>query len=105
MNWGTDQMPDSSNQPSITHLSPINNQLSMGGLSALQLNRGIANSRGYVSECKHLPHSYSHQTNKEKLILWYAENCRRQFHFLHPDRRPQFLAADNECGIQVLECP
>ncbi|CAG2058418.1 unnamed protein product [Timema podura] len=56
------------------------------------------------SKCKHLPHSYSHQTNKEKLILWYAENCRRQFHFLHPDRRPQFLAADNECGIQKMVC-
>nr|CAD7457087.1 unnamed protein product [Timema tahoe] len=57
-----------------------------------------------LHRCKHLPHSYSHQTNKEKLILWYAENCRRQFHFLHPDRRPQFLAADNECGIQKMVC-
>nr|CAD7593144.1 unnamed protein product [Timema genevievae] len=65
---------------------------------------GLGRTMVRSQRCKHLPHSYSHQTNKEKLILWYAENCRRQFHFLHPDRRPQFLAADNECGIQKMVC-
>nr|CAD7413019.1 unnamed protein product [Timema poppensis] len=81
--------------------TPVSNP--SGGLfSMLQLDLIIIIHK--TARCENLPHSYSHQTNKEKLILWYAENCRRQFHFLHPDRRPQFLAADNECGIQKMVC-
>ncbi|XP_063978455.1 dynein regulatory complex subunit 7 isoform X2 [Diachasmimorpha longicaudata] len=47
-----------------------------------------------------LPPSYRTTTEKEKLLLWYAENFRKQFHAICTDRRPLLLACDNECGIQ-----
>lgn len=47
------------------------------------------------------PSSYTRNTNKEKLLLLYAENFRRQFHCKFPQRTALFLAAANECGLQV----
>ncbi|CAG9764882.1 unnamed protein product [Ceutorhynchus assimilis] len=47
------------------------------------------------------PESYLKNSNKEKLLLLYAENFRRQFCYKYPDRKPLFLACDNECGMQV----
>ncbi|RZF33873.1 hypothetical protein LSTR_LSTR009897 [Laodelphax striatellus] len=49
---------------------------------------------------KHLPYSYKTNTAKEKLLLFYAENFRRQFCQLHSSRKPLLLAVDNECSIQ-----
>lgn len=48
-----------------------------------------------------LPDSYRSVDDKERLLLWYAENFRRQFHARHADRRPLLLACENECGVQV----
>lgn len=48
-----------------------------------------------------LPESYSTTTEKEKLLLWYAENFRKQYHTVYLDRRPLIMACDNECGVQV----
>jgi hypothetical protein len=50
---------------------------------------------------KHYPLSYIQNSNKEKLLLWYTENFRRQYHFVYKARKPLFLAAENECGLQV----
>jgi hypothetical protein len=50
-----------------------------------------------------LPDTYRCVNDKEKLVLWYAENFRRQFHAKYSDRRPLLLACENECGIQVSE--
>ncbi|XP_011303464.1 coiled-coil domain-containing protein lobo homolog [Fopius arisanus] len=47
-----------------------------------------------------LPPSYQTTTEKEKLLLWHAENFRKQFHTIYRDRRPLLLVCDNECGIQ-----
>lgn len=47
------------------------------------------------------PKSYYINTNKERLLLAYAENFRRQFLFYYKFRRPLFLQAPNECGLQV----
>lgn len=47
------------------------------------------------------PRNYYENTDKEKVVLTYAENFRRQFSYKYPDRKPLFLAADNECGMQV----
>ncbi|XP_066281763.1 dynein regulatory complex subunit 7-like [Branchiostoma lanceolatum] len=46
------------------------------------------------------PVSYKENTNKEKLILAYAENFRRQYVHLYRDRKPLFLNPVNECGIE-----
>jgi len=50
-----------------------------------------------------LPDTYRCVSDKERLVLWYAENFRRQFHAKYSDRRPLLLACENECGIQVSE--
>lgn len=47
------------------------------------------------------PSSYLENNNKERLLLLYAENFRRQFQHKFPDRKQLFLASDNECGLQV----
>lgn len=48
-----------------------------------------------------LPDAYRRVSGKERLLLWYAENFRRQFCARYPDRRPLLLAGENECGVQV----
>ncbi|XP_037947146.1 coiled-coil domain-containing protein lobo [Teleopsis dalmanni] len=55
-----------------------------------------------TAEC-YLPSYYTH-SSKERLILLYAENFRRQFCFLFPKRRPLVLAPYNECNIQKFVC-
>ncbi|XP_041969824.1 coiled-coil domain-containing protein lobo-like [Aricia agestis] len=50
------------------------------------------------------PESYYTNTNKEKLLLAYAENFRRQFQFHYKARKPLFLQAPNECGLQKQVC-
>ncbi|XP_046490366.1 dynein regulatory complex subunit 7 [Neodiprion pinetum] len=50
-------------------------------------------------EEKFLPSSYNNNSDKEKLLLWYAENFRKQYHTIYADRKPLLFARDNECGI------
>ncbi|XP_050298709.1 dynein regulatory complex subunit 7 [Anthonomus grandis grandis] len=50
------------------------------------------------------PENYLRNTDKEKCLLLYAENFRRQFCHKFPNRKPLFLACDNECGVQKLVC-
>ena len=49
-----------------------------------------------------LPESYKSNTPKEKLLLSFCENFRRQFVHLYRDRKPLFLNPVNECGIEVI---
>jgi hypothetical protein len=51
-------------------------------------------------EFSHLPESYFTLSPKEKLLLLFAENFRRQFKELYPSRRPLVLAVENECQVQ-----
>ena len=48
-----------------------------------------------------LPESYKDNSNKEKLVLAYAENFRRQYVHLYRDRKPLLLNPVNECTIEV----
>ncbi|CAL1679688.1 unnamed protein product [Lasius platythorax] len=50
-----------------------------------------------------LPDTYRCVNDKERLLLWYAENFRRQIHAKDANRRPLMLACENECGVQVSE--
>jgi hypothetical protein len=52
------------------------------------------------SEFAHFPESYYTLSPKEKLLLVFAENFRRQYKELYPKRRPLVLAVDNECKVQ-----
>lgn len=49
------------------------------------------------------PESYISNSEKEKVLLLYAENFRLQFSQMYPSRRPLFLVCENECGIQVSQ--
>lgn len=49
------------------------------------------------------PESYYKNSNKEKLLLTYAENFRQQFDLKYPDRKPLLLQARNECRLQVIK--
>ena len=51
-----------------------------------------------------LPESYKVNTPKEKLVLSFCENFRRQFVHLYRDRKPLLLNPLNECGIEVTAC-
>lgn len=51
-------------------------------------------------EYSHLPDSYFTLSPKEKLVLVFAENFRRQYKELFPKRRPLVLAVENECHVQ-----
>ena len=60
----------------------------------------------FIFRRKHYPFSYIQNSNKERLLLWYTDNFRQQYHFVYKDRKPLFLAAENECGLQVTHtCP
>jgi hypothetical protein len=47
------------------------------------------------------PESYRTNSEKEKLILTFVENFRRQYHYIYRDRKPLFLNPINECGVPV----
>jgi len=51
-------------------------------------------------EYSHFPETYFTLSPKEKLLLLFAENFRRQFKELFPSRRPLVLAVENECQVQ-----
>lgn len=55
-------------------------------------------------EFSHLPVSYFTLSEKEKLLLLFAENFRRQFKEVYPWRRPLVLAVENECRVQKFVC-
>lgn len=51
-------------------------------------------------EFSHFPVSYFTLSEKEKLLLLFAENFRRQYKEVYPSRRPLVLAVENECRVQ-----
>ncbi|KAF8764413.1 Dynein regulatory complex subunit 7 like protein [Argiope bruennichi] len=51
-----------------------------------------------------LPTSYIENNQKEKEILYLAENYQRQFQYLYPDRIEPTLYLENECKINKLLC-
>lgn len=55
-----------------------------------------------VEFLRKLPPEYSSLNNVEKCLMWYAENFRKQFHTLYPNRKPLLFVCANECGVQVV---
>ncbi len=47
------------------------------------------------------PESYRTNSEREKLILTFVENFRRQYHYIYRDRKPLFLNPINDCGVPV----
>lgn len=50
------------------------------------------------------PLTYKENDNKEKLVLAYSENFRRQYVHLYRDRKPLLLCPLNECGVEKFVC-
>ncbi|XP_051166732.1 dynein regulatory complex subunit 7 isoform X2 [Leptopilina boulardi] len=65
-----------------------------------QKSSSSSSSSSFSSYLKLVPETYSQNSEKEKVLLWYAENFRRQFHYIYRNRKPLLMACDNECGIQ-----
>lgn len=51
------------------------------------------------------PPSYYSLSPKERLLLLYAENFRKQLVLSYPKRRAMVLALPNECKVQVKSAP
>lgn len=56
------------------------------------------------SQFVNLPEIYYTLSPKEKILLLFIENFRRQFKEIYPNRRPLVLALLNECQIQKCVC-
>ncbi|CAO1418704.1 unnamed protein product [Diamesa tonsa] len=56
------------------------------------------------SQFVNLPKIYYTLSSKEKILLLFIENFRRQFKEIYPNRRPLVLALLNECHIQKCVC-
>ncbi|CAI9730778.1 Hypothetical predicted protein [Octopus vulgaris] len=50
------------------------------------------------------PLSYQQNEDKEKKVLEYADNFRRQYIYLYRDRKPLLLFPKNECRVKKLVC-
>lgn len=79
----------------MEHLKQIKDELGIISLCWPEIKDPLFEDRA------HFPTNYLNNSNKEKLLLLYAENFRRQFVHKYPSRKPLFLAADNECGMKV----
>ncbi|XP_062403283.1 dynein regulatory complex subunit 7 [Sardina pilchardus] len=70
-------------------------------LSAVQINNSSLPMPDQREEDEKLcPPSYKSNSQKEKLVIALAENFRRQYTHLYPDRKPLFLSPLNECGVE-----
>jgi len=47
------------------------------------------------------PDSYQYNNSHEKRVLECADNFRRQYIYIYPDRKPLLLMPLNECGVEV----
>lgn len=82
---------------SMGHLKQIQNELAILKLCWPVIKDPMFENR------VNFPESYLRNSDKEKLLLLYAENFRKQYQRLFPNRKPLFLASDNEVGLQVRE--
>lgn len=53
------------------------------------------------NDSNNYPESYYSLTSKERLLLLFAENFRRQYRVKYENRKPCVLAVKNECEIEV----
>ncbi|XP_056633325.1 dynein regulatory complex subunit 7 [Diorhabda sublineata] len=58
----------------------------------------------FFEDRTNFPMRYLKNNEKEKVLLLYTENFRKQFVQKFPDRKPLLLAAENECGIVKMVC-
>lgn len=95
--------------PRIFSLKDIKEPLTLESLDNVIYELGIVNlcwseiKEPVFERRSSFPKSYYTHTEKEKLLLAYAESFRRQFLHQFPFRRPLLLQAPNECGLQVSE--
>lgn len=76
------------------------NDLSLENVIAAENDIGQISLEFADAEYSDCPSSYYTFSAKERLLLIFAENFRRQFISTYPDRNRLVLAIPNECGIQ-----
>ena len=67
----------------------------------IKLHRPKVENHGQSSYLELTSETYTKNSEKEKLILCYAENFRQKYDTTHQGRKPLLLACNNEFGIQV----
>lgn len=93
--------------PRIFGLKTINERITLGCLKNAIYELGVVNLcwpeiTDPVFETRTcFPESYYTNSTKERLLLAYAENFRRQYLFHFKPRKPLLLQVPNECGLQV----
>ncbi|XP_028167850.1 coiled-coil domain-containing protein lobo-like [Ostrinia furnacalis] len=98
--------------PRIFGLKDISEPLSIPSLNNAIYELGVVNlcwpeiSEPVFETRTSFPKSYYTNSTKERLLLAYAENFRRQFSFYYKDklRKPLLLQVPNECGLQKMVC-
>lgn len=83
----------------LEHIEEIEHKLGLIKLCWPKLGEDVA-----FEGRTNYPKSYLENNTKERCLLLYAENFRRQFCVQYPHRRPLLLACENECGMQVHVC-
>lgn len=86
-------IPFAHKQVTNVNLKNIRNRLGI-----IDLSFSAVDPKGLVDK---YPTQYFSWTEKEQLLLVFAENFRRKFNEMYHWRQPLILAPKNECGIQV----
>ncbi|CAG9789438.1 unnamed protein product [Diatraea saccharalis] len=98
--------------PRIFSLIDITEPLTIESLNNAIYELGVVNlcwpdiSEPVFETRTSFPKSYYINTTKERLLLAYTENFRRQynFHYKYKARKPLLLQVPNECGLQKMVC-
>uniref|UniRef100_A0A182QJG2 Uncharacterized protein n=1 Tax=Anopheles farauti TaxID=69004 RepID=A0A182QJG2_9DIPT len=105
--------PTPTKQPSVRYSPELSVELQPGNetLDAMKQKLGVIDTcfPSYQAppdtpETIEFPETYRTLSSKEKLVLLFAENFRRQYREKFPNRQPLVLAPVNECGVQKFVC-
>uniref|UniRef100_A0A182NR85 Uncharacterized protein n=1 Tax=Anopheles dirus TaxID=7168 RepID=A0A182NR85_9DIPT len=104
--------PTPTKQPSVRFSPDLSVELLPGNetLDAMKRKLGVIDTcfPSYQAppdaEVIEFPETYRTLSSKEKLVLLFAENFRRQYREKFPYRQPLVLAPVNECGVQKFVC-
>uniref|UniRef100_A0A182RCK8 Uncharacterized protein n=1 Tax=Anopheles funestus TaxID=62324 RepID=A0A182RCK8_ANOFN len=106
--------PTPTKQPSVRYSPELSVELQPGNetLDAMKRKLGVIDTcfpayrppAADEEETVEYPETYRTLSSKEKLVLLFAENFRRQYREKFPNRQPLVLAPPNECDVQKFVC-
>lgn len=86
----------------MKNINPIDEDMDNCSINIGIIDTSFPENENYEFEgITEFPKSYFTLTPKERLMLLFLENVRRQMQMLYPKRSPPIMAIPNECGVQV----